>query len=53
MQEYNCLAFSADDKFIMSVTGAPEWKVTFWSLEKGKVIAECQVSFFLNLDLYR
>ena len=53
MQEFVCLAFSADDKFIMSVTGAPEWMATFWSLEKGEVIAECQVSYFSNLDLCR
>ena len=51
MQEFVCLAFSADDKYIMSVSGAPEWKVTLWSLDKAKVLAECQVRHSLVSNL--
>ena len=43
LQEFLCLAFSADDQLLLSVSGAPDWKLTFWSWGKAQVVAECQV----------
>lgn len=53
MQELVCLAFSADDKFIMSVSGAPDWKVGIWSIDKAKLIAECQVSSSSKFEFFK
>ena len=43
-KEFIALAFSADDRFILSISGAPDWKLTFWSWSKGQIIAETPIS---------
>ena len=43
-KEFIAMAFSADDRFLLSISGAPDWKLTFWSWSKGQIIAECAIS---------
>lgn len=33
------MGFSADAKFIVTQTGAPDWNLQYWSWEKAKVLA--------------
>ena len=47
LQEFVCLAFSADDQLLVSISGAPDWKLTFWSWGKAQIVAECSVSAHL------
>ena len=43
-KEFVALSFSADDRFILSISGAPDWKLTLWSWSKGQIIAETSIS---------
>uniref|UniRef100_H3CPL1 Cilia and flagella associated protein 57 n=1 Tax=Tetraodon nigroviridis TaxID=99883 RepID=H3CPL1_TETNG len=38
-QEFICLAFSPDSKYLIGQTGAPEWTLIFWFWEKHKILA--------------
>jgi cilia- and flagella-associated protein 57 len=37
--EYISLCFSSDAKYLLSLSGQPDWALTFWSWEKNKVLA--------------
>lgn len=39
VQEFVCMAFSPDSKYLIGQTGAPEWMLIFWLWEKHKVVA--------------
>ncbi|MEQ2228963.1 hypothetical protein ILYODFUR_014018, partial [Ilyodon furcidens] len=39
VQEFVCMAFSPDSKYLIGQTGAPEWMLIFWFWEKNKVLA--------------
>ncbi|XP_016516833.1 cilia- and flagella-associated protein 57-like [Poecilia formosa] len=39
VQEFLCMAFSPDSKYLIGQSGAPEWLLIFWSWEKNKVLA--------------
>ncbi|KAM4581818.1 cilia- and flagella-associated protein 57 [Fundulus diaphanus] len=39
VQEFLCMAFSPDSKYLIGQTGAPEWMLIFWFWEKNKVLA--------------
>uniref|UniRef100_A0A3Q4B5Q5 EML-like second beta-propeller domain-containing protein n=1 Tax=Mola mola TaxID=94237 RepID=A0A3Q4B5Q5_MOLML len=43
-QEFVCMAFSQDSKFLIGQTGAPEWMLIFWLWEKHKVLATIKTS---------
>ncbi|MCJ8731889.1 hypothetical protein PDJAM_G00204930 [Pangasius djambal] len=54
VQEFVCMAFSPDSKYLLSQGGGPEWTLVYWVWEKNKVLATvkstnagpvCQVSF--------
>uniref|UniRef100_A0A667XCB5 Cilia and flagella associated protein 57 n=1 Tax=Myripristis murdjan TaxID=586833 RepID=A0A667XCB5_9TELE len=44
IQEFVCLAFSPDSKFLIGQAGAPEWTLTLWLWEKQKVMATVKSS---------
>ncbi len=37
------VSFSADSKFIATLTGGPDWAVHYWAWEKSKVLAMVRV----------
>lgn len=39
VQEFVCMAFSPDSKYLIGQTGAPQWMLIFWLWEKHKVVA--------------
>ncbi|XP_047674912.1 cilia- and flagella-associated protein 57-like [Tachysurus fulvidraco] len=39
IQEFVCMAFSADSKYILCQAGGPEWNLFYWEWEKDKLIA--------------
>ncbi|KAF5909918.1 collagen alpha-1(IX) chain-like, partial [Clarias magur] len=39
IQEFVCLAFSADSKYLLGQSGAPDWTLYYWEWEKNEVIA--------------
>ncbi|XP_036955577.1 cilia- and flagella-associated protein 57 isoform X2 [Acanthopagrus latus] len=39
VQEFVCMAFSPDSKYLIGQTGGPEWMLIFWLWEKQKVLA--------------
>lgn len=39
VQEFVCMAFSPDSKYLIGQTGAPDWMLIFWLWEKHKVLA--------------
>ncbi|XP_047437739.1 cilia- and flagella-associated protein 57 [Mugil cephalus] len=39
VQEFVCMAFSPDSKYLIGQTGAPDWTLIFWLWEKHKVLA--------------
>ncbi|KEG09722.1 WDdomain 65 [Trypanosoma grayi] len=41
--EYVSLCFSQDGRYLVSLGGAPEWNVVYWSVERAKVVASCSV----------
>lgn len=44
VQEFVCMAFSPDSKYLIGLTGAPEWMLIFWLWEKQKVLASVKTS---------
>eukprot|EP00066_Takifugu_rubripes_P026110 XP_011615376.1 PREDICTED: LOW QUALITY PROTEIN: cilia- and flagella-associated protein 57 [Takifugu rubripes] len=43
-QEFVCMAFSPDSKYLIGQTGPPEWTLIFWLWEKHKVLATVKTS---------
>ncbi|XP_070706449.1 cilia- and flagella-associated protein 57 [Pempheris klunzingeri] len=44
VQEFVCMAFSPDSKYLIGQTGDPEWMLIFWLWEKHKVLATVKSS---------
>ncbi|XP_027141761.1 cilia- and flagella-associated protein 57 isoform X2 [Larimichthys crocea] len=44
VQEFVCMAFSPDSKYLIGQTGGPEWTLIFWLWEKQKVLATVKTS---------
>ncbi|XP_076829140.1 cilia and flagella associated protein 57 [Brachyhypopomus gauderio] len=44
VQEFVCMAFSPDSKYLLGQTGGPEWTLFYWVWEKHKVIATVKTS---------
>lgn len=44
VQEFICMAFSPDSKYLIGQTGAPEWTLIFWFWEKHKILATVRTS---------
>lgn len=44
VQEFLCVAFSPDSKYLIGQTGAPEWTLIFWFWEKHKILATIKTS---------
>lgn len=44
VQDYVCMAFSADSKYLIGQTGPPEWTLIFWLWEKHKVLATAKTT---------
>lgn len=44
VQEFVCMAFSPDSKYLIGQTGAPDWTVILWLWEKHKVLATVKTS---------
>ncbi|XP_034441489.1 cilia- and flagella-associated protein 57 [Hippoglossus hippoglossus] len=44
VQEFVCMAFSPDSKYLIGQTGGPEWMLIFWLWEKQKVLASVKTS---------
>lgn len=47
-QEFVCIAFSHDSKYLIGQTGAPEWMLVFWLWEKNKVLASVKTTTSSN-----
>ncbi|XP_024126534.1 cilia- and flagella-associated protein 57 isoform X2 [Oryzias melastigma] len=47
-QEFVCVAFSHDSKYLIGQTGAPEWMLVFWLWEKNKVLASMKTTTSSN-----
>lgn len=47
-QEFVCMAFSPDSKYLIGQTGPPEWTLIFWLWEKHKVLATVKTSSSSN-----
>lgn len=39
LQEFVCMAFSPDSKFLIAQSGGPEWTLILWLWEKQKILA--------------
>ncbi|XP_058249353.1 cilia- and flagella-associated protein 57-like [Hemibagrus wyckioides] len=39
VQEFVCMAFSSDSKYLLGQSGGPDWTLFYWDWEKNKVIA--------------
>uniref|UniRef100_A0A3Q1GAX6 Cilia and flagella associated protein 57 n=1 Tax=Acanthochromis polyacanthus TaxID=80966 RepID=A0A3Q1GAX6_9TELE len=39
VQEFVCMAFSPDSKYLIGQAGSPEWTLIFWLWEKHKILA--------------
>ncbi|XP_029288716.1 LOW QUALITY PROTEIN: cilia- and flagella-associated protein 57 [Cottoperca gobio] len=44
VQEFVCMAFSPDSKYLIGQTGGPGWMLIFWLWEKQKVLATVKTS---------
>ncbi|XP_042364189.1 cilia- and flagella-associated protein 57 [Plectropomus leopardus] len=44
VQEFVCMAFSMDSKYLIGQTGGPEWMLILWLWEKQKVLATVKTS---------
>ncbi|XP_037831258.1 cilia- and flagella-associated protein 57 isoform X3 [Kryptolebias marmoratus] len=49
VQEFVCMAFSPDSKYLIGQTGGPEWMLIFWFWEKNKVLATVKTTTSNNL----
>ncbi|XP_076149428.1 cilia- and flagella-associated protein 57-like [Alosa pseudoharengus] len=52
VQEFVCLAFSPDSKFLIGQSGGPDWTLFYWMWEKQKVLATVKTSTFTN-NIYK
>uniref|UniRef100_UPI0037E7E14E cilia- and flagella-associated protein 57 isoform X2 n=1 Tax=Semicossyphus pulcher TaxID=241346 RepID=UPI0037E7E14E len=48
VQEFVCMAFSPDSKYLIGQTGGPEWILVFWLWEKQKILATVKASNSTN-----
>ncbi|XP_034550436.1 cilia- and flagella-associated protein 57 isoform X2 [Notolabrus celidotus] len=48
VQEFVCMAFSPDSKYLIAQTGGPDWMLIFWLWEKQKVLATVKTSSSAN-----
>ncbi|XP_060897415.1 cilia- and flagella-associated protein 57 [Labrus mixtus] len=48
VQEFVCMAFSPDSKYLIGQTGGPDWMLIFWLWEKQKVLATVKTSSSTN-----
>ncbi|KAJ8285212.1 hypothetical protein GJAV_G00023590 [Gymnothorax javanicus] len=39
VQEFVCMAFSHDSKYLISQSGEPDWTLSYWAWQKQKVLA--------------
>ncbi|KAG7229689.1 hypothetical protein INR49_012736, partial [Caranx melampygus] len=44
LQEFVCMAFSPDSKYLIGQTGGPDWMLILWLWEKQKVLASVKTS---------
>ncbi|RXN00688.1 Cilia- and flagella-associated protein 57 [Acipenser ruthenus] len=44
VQEFLCMAFSPDSKYLIAQAGAPDWTLFYWVWEKQKVMATMKTS---------
>uniref|UniRef100_A0A3Q3NES5 Cilia and flagella associated protein 57 n=1 Tax=Mastacembelus armatus TaxID=205130 RepID=A0A3Q3NES5_9TELE len=44
VQEFVCMAFSPDSKYLIGQTGGPDWMLIFWLWEKQKILASVKTS---------
>lgn len=44
VQEFVCMAFSPDSKYLIGQTGGPDWVLILWLWEKQKVLATVKTS---------
>ena len=42
--DFVSISFSSDSKCLLTQSGAPDWSLSCWSIEKGKQLAMCKVS---------
>ncbi|XP_033977740.1 cilia- and flagella-associated protein 57 [Trematomus bernacchii] len=47
-EEFVCMAFSHDSKYLIGQTGGPDWTLIFWLWEKQKVLATVKTSTSRN-----
>jgi WD40 repeat protein len=43
-QEFISIAFSTDGKFILAQSGAPDWMLYIWTLDKGKLVCSSKAT---------
>lgn len=43
-QEFVCMDFAADDSLLLTLGGGPDWKLSVWLWEKGKLLATRSLS---------
>lgn len=48
VQEFICMAFSPDSKYLIGQSGAPDWTLIFWFWEKHKILATIKTSTSSN-----
>ena len=48
VQEFICMAFSPDSRYLIGQTGAPEWTLILWFWEKHKILATVKTSSSTN-----
>lgn len=44
LQEFACMAFSPDSKYLIGQTGGPDWMLILWLWEKQKILASVKTS---------
>ena len=52
-QEFVSLAFSPDSKYLISQLGAPDWTLTYWHWEKGRVMASTKSNGATNYHVHQ
>lgn len=49
VQEFVCMAFSPDSKYLISQSGAPDWLLILWFWEKHRVLTTVMTSHANNV----
>lgn len=52
-QEFVSLAFSPDSKYLISQLGVPDWTLTYWHWEKGRVMASTKSNGATNYPVHQ